>query len=133
MLSCGVIGMTPEEFMQRERDVREAIEAFPNMEMGEAYNKFMTEIKRKPPAPKLSSGDRELKAIKSHIKSTLRRKCNQQECNGEQVLQGVCDGCAAGKKGFKTVWECQECLVREYSTRPYFEWFEELNGKGNGA
>ena len=118
--------MTPEEFIQRERDVREAVEAFPGMEMGEAYKKFMVEIRKQKPLPRLSTGDRELDAIKSHIKALLRRKCTQVGCEGEQVLQGVCEGCAAGKKGYKTVWECEECLHREYSTRPYLDWYEEL-------
>lgn len=118
--------MTPEEFIAYHRDVQEATVAFPEMEVGAAYRKFMLEIKKKEPQPPISSGDPVLKAAKALIRKTFRRPCNRPNCTGTQILAGVCEGCAAGKKGFKSVWECEECLYREYSIKPYLEWYEEL-------
>ena len=121
--------MEPNEFMEYEQDVREAQIAFPGMEMREAYVKFMTEIRKQEPRPMLSTGDKSLDAVKASIKQTLRKPCDQEGCKGEKVLTGVCEGCAAGKKGFKTVWECEECLHREFSTKTFFEVYEEESKK----
>ena len=121
--------MTPEEFVEYERDMREAQIVFPGMEMRAAYEKFMVEVKKKPPRPRLSTSDPALRAAKATIMKTFRRPCNQPGCKGEQVLQGVCEGCAAGKKGFKSMWECEECLYREYSLKPYLDWYNELAPK----
>ena len=118
--------MTPDEFIEYEQDVREAQIAFPGVEMRVAYERFMVEVKKKPARPKLSTGDKSLEAAKTVIHKAFRRSCTQVGCTGEHVLQGVCEGCAAGKKGFKTLWECEECLYREYSTKPYFDWYNEL-------
>jgi hypothetical protein len=118
--------MTPTEFIDYQRDVREAQIAFPGMELGAAYQKFMLEIKRQSPRPKLSTNDPILAAAKAEIKKAFRRKCTQPDCSGEQILQGVCEGCAAGKKGFKSMWECEECLFREYSPKPFLDWYTEL-------
>ena len=118
--------MTSEEFIEYERDVREAQEAFPGMEMGEAYRKFMREIRKKEPSPPLTTGDKSLDAAKASIGKAFKRPCTQPGCSGEQVLQGVCEGCAAGKKGFRSVWECEECLTREYSKKNFMEWYHEL-------
>ena len=121
--------MTPQGFMDYERDVREALVAFPGMEMREAYERFLREIKKQEPQALLSTGDKRLEAAKAAVKGTLRRPCTQEGCGGKQVLQGVCEGCAAGKKGFKTVWECEECLFREYSKIDFYAWFEQLAEK----
>jgi len=121
--------MTPEEFIERERDTLEAHEMFPELEMREAYEKFMAEIRKKTPTPLLRTDDKSLKAVKTVILKSFKRPCNQPGCNGTQVLQGVCGGCAAGKKGFLSQWECDECLYREYSKRPYLDWYEELSKK----
>ena len=121
--------MTPNDFIERERDMQEAQIAFPEMEMGEAYRKFMIEIKKKEPLPPLNTGDKSLEAAKAIIRNAFRRPCSQPGCSGEQVLQGVCTNCAAGKKGFLSQWECDECLYREFSKRPYLDWYEELSKK----
>jgi len=118
--------MTPNDFIERERDMQEAQIAFPGMEMGEAYQKFMREIKKKEPQGPMDFNDPKLKAAKAIILGTFKRPCDQLGCNGTQVLQGVCSGCAAGKKGFLSQWECEECLYREFSKRPYLDWYEEL-------
>ena len=118
--------MTPTEFIEYERDVQEAQIAFPGMEMGEAYQKFMREIKKKESRGPINFNDPELKKSKTIILKTFKRPCNQPGCPGTQVLQGVCGGCAAGKKGFLSQWECDECFYREFSKRPYLDWYEEL-------
>lgn len=119
--------MTPEQYIEYEQDMREAQVAFPDeRNMRAAYERFMVEVKKKPPRPKLSSNDPVLKAATAAIHKAFRRPCDQSGCKGEQVLQGVCEGCAAGKKGFKSLWECEECLHREYSKRPYLDWYNEL-------
>jgi len=120
--------MTSEEFIAYQRDVTEAHQAFPDMEMGAAYRKFMLEIKKQSPRKPLNTKDKSLEAAKSMIKQTLRRPCTQEGCSGTQIMQGVCEGCLAGKKGFKSLWECEECLYREYSKIPYLDWYNKLKG-----
>ncbi len=120
--------MIEKEYLEYEQDVREAQIAFPELEMRAAYVKFMQEVKKKEPQKKMSTGDRHLEAVKASIRGTFCRPCNQDGCRGRQVLQGVCEGCAAGKKGFKSLWECEECLYREYSRKSYLELYNELTG-----
>jgi hypothetical protein len=118
--------MTSEEFINRERDIREAHIMFPDIELGAAYLKFMKEVRRAESIPNLRTDDETIKAAKAVIIKAFKRPCTQSGCSGEQVLSGVCEGCAAGKKGFKSMWECEECLYIEYSTRPYLDWYTEL-------
>jgi len=122
--------MTADELMEYERDIREATIAYPKMEMREAYVKFMTEIKKKDPKPMLSTNDPKIKAAIASITKKFKKACenpNNKDCPGEMVLSGVCNGCAAGKKGFRTQWECEECLFREFSPKTFFDWYEELS------
>lgn len=128
MLPGSADHMTPEDFIKREQEIREAQSIFPDLEIGEAYRKYK-EAKGET-ATMLSTGDPSLEEAKKMVLKTFRRPCNQPGCAGEQVLQGVCEGCVAGKKGFKSVWECEECLAREYSKKTYLEWYQELTKEG---
>ena len=123
--------MTTEEYIEYEWDVREAAEAFPSMEVGAAYRKFMLEVKKQEPRPLLRSDDKSIpnSQAKPIVLRTFKRPCTQVGCAGIQVLQGVCGGCAAGKKGYLSLWECEECLYREFSKRPYLDWYKELTKK----
>jgi len=123
--------MTADELMEYERDIREATIAYPKMEMRAAYIKFMTEIKKRDPKPMLSTNDPKIKAAIASITKKFKKPCSQDGCRGEMVLSGVCNGCAAGRKGFRTQWECEECLYREFSPKTFFDWYEELSKKEN--
>lgn len=120
--------MTPEEFILREKEIREAASIFPEMEIGAAYRKYK-EAKGEE-ATMLSTDDPLLKEAKKTILRAFRRKCPINGCPGEQVLEGVCEGCVEGKKGFKSKWTCEEDPYhRELSKRPYLDWYEELTRK----
>jgi hypothetical protein len=120
--------MTPEEFIQREQEVREAVSIFPDLEIGEAYRQYK-EAKGEA-ATLLSTDDPALKRAKAIILKTFVRPCNQIGCAGEQLLEGVCEGCVEGKAGFKSKWTCKVCMSRELSKKPYLDWFVELSQNG---
>ena len=117
--------MTPDEYMGYEQDVREAQIAFPGMEMRAAYVKFMKEVKKKEPKSGLSTNDPELDAAKAAIQKTVLKPCGNG-CPGTMELSGVCPGCLAGQKGFKSQWQCRECLRVEYSKLTFFEIYNEM-------
>jgi hypothetical protein len=119
--------MTPEEFINREQEIREAVSIFPELEMGEAYARYK-EAKGEV-ATMLSSDDPTIEEAKHVILHTYLRPCDQPSCSGEQVLEGVCEGCVEGKAGFKSKWTCKKCLHRELSKKQYLEWFNELKEK----
>jgi hypothetical protein len=116
--------MTPEEFIQREKEIQEAISIFPDLEMGEAYQKYKEAKGETAEMINLTSED--YKAVKTVILKTFLRPCNQPGCDGEQLLEGVCEGCVEGKAGFKSKWTCQKCMFRELSKKQYMDWYEEL-------
>ena len=116
--------MTPEEFIQREQEIREAISIFPDLEMGEAYKQYKEA--RGEEATMLSTGDPSIEAAKAVILKTFERPCSQPGCDGEQILEGVCEGCVEGKAGFKSKWTCKKCMHRELSKKLYMDWYEEL-------
>jgi hypothetical protein len=118
------IGMTPEDFIKREQEVREAHSIFPDLEIGEAYRQYK-EAKGET-ASMLHTDDLSLQRAKAAILKTFVRPCTQPGCDGEQLLEGVCEGCVEGKAGFKSKWTCKKCMYRELSKRPYLDWYEEL-------
>jgi len=119
--------MTPEAFINREQEVREARSIFPDLEIGAAYRKYK-EAKGEE-ATMLSTGDPLLEAAKQLIIHTFRRVCTQPECSGTQLLEGICDGCVEGKAGFLSKWTCEVCMHRELSKKPYLDWYNELKGQ----
>jgi hypothetical protein len=119
--------MTPNEFIQREKDIREAVAAFPDEEMGEAYRKWCMITKKD--FTLLNTNDPTLKAVKAVLHQAMRRPCNQPSCDGEQILEGVCEGCVEGKAGYRSKWTCNKCMHRELSKKIYLEWFETTEGK----
>jgi len=123
--------MTPEEFIKREQEVQEAVSIFPELEMGEAYRKYKDA--KGEVATMLSSDDGSLELAKQVILKTFVRPCTQPECDGEQLLEGVCEGCVEGKAGFKSKWTCKKCMHRELSKKKYLEWFNELKEKENAG
>ncbi len=120
--------MTPEEFIKREEEIREAHSIFPDLEIGEAYRQYK-EAKGEE-ATMLHTGDPDLEKAKEVILKTFRRPCTQPGCTGEQVLEGICEGCIEGKKGFRSKWTCEECLHRDLSKKEYLDWYRELTKEG---
>lgn len=116
--------MTPEEFIRREKEIQEAVSIFPELEIGEAYKKYK-EAKGEE-AVMLSTSDPSIAALTQVILKTYVRPCDQPGCDGEQVLEGVCEGCVEGKAGFKSKWTCKKCMHRELSKKLYMDWYEEL-------
>jgi hypothetical protein len=119
--------MTAEEFITREQEIREAMAAFPDTEMGEAYKRWC-EMRGKKPTM-LSTTDPTMKAVRTAILQTFRRPCPQSGCDGEQVLEGVCEGCIEGKAGYRSKWTCEKCMHRELSKKIYLDWYNELKEK----
>ena len=119
--------MTAEEFVQREKEIQEAHSIFPELEIGEAYRQYK-EAKGET-ATMLSTDDPTLERAKEIILKAFVRPCDQTGCDGEQLLEGVCEGCVEGKAGFQSKWTCKKCMYRELSKRPYLEWYEELKEK----
>ena len=119
--------MNAEEFVKREQEVREAVSIYPELEIGEAYRKYKEAKGEK--ASILHTADPALQAAKRAVLQVFRRPCSQPGCQGTQLLEGVCEGCVEGKKGFKSKWTCEECMFRELSTRPYLDWYNELSKK----
>jgi hypothetical protein len=120
--------MTSEEFVQREKEIREAISIFPDLEIGEAYRQYK-EAKGEA-VTILSTSDPSITRAKEVILKTFVRPCNQVGCIGEQLLEGVCEGCVEGKAGFKSKWTCKVCMSRELSKKPYLDWYAELSANG---
>lgn len=116
--------MTPLEFAKREQEIREAASVFPDLEIGEAYKQYKEAKGEKPVY--LNTSDPSIEKNKEIVLKVFRRPCNQEGCTGTQLLEGVCDSCVEGKKGYKSKWTCEECLYRELSKREYFDWYEEL-------
>jgi hypothetical protein len=122
--------MTPKDFIKREQEVREAASIFPELEIGEAYRRYK-EAKGES-ASMLQTGDPDLEAAKHAVLQVFHRPCTQEGCSGVQLLEGVCEGCVEGKKGYKSKWTCEECMYRELSKRPYLDWYGELSKKEVG-
>jgi hypothetical protein len=116
--------MTPDELMQREKEVREAHSIYPDLEIGEAYR--MYKEARGETASMLQSNDPSLKEAKRRVLRTFRKPCTQVGCSGTMLLEGICEGCIEGKKGFRTKWTCEECLHRELSKKLFSDWYDEL-------
>jgi hypothetical protein len=121
--------MTPDEFVKREQEIREAASIFPELEIGAAYRKYKEAKGEK--ATMLSTGDESLEKAKEVILKTFRRPCDQPGCDGTQLLEGVCEGCVEGKAGFRSKWTCEKCMHRELSKKLYLDWYEELKEKEN--
>jgi len=116
--------VTAKEFMDREREVREAHAIYPDLEIGEAYRRYKED--KGETATMLRTDDPTLARAKKVVLRVFRRPCTQPECTGEQVLEGVCEGCVEGKAGYKTKWTCEVCLFRELSKKQYSDWYKEL-------
>lgn len=116
--------MNADEFVIREKEIREAVSIFPELEIGEAYRQY--KAAKGEEAVVLSTDDPSIEAAKEVVLKTYLRPCNQPGCDGEQVLEGVCEGCVEGKAGFKSKWTCKKCMFRELSKKLYMDWFEEL-------
>ena len=117
--------MTPEEYIKREQEVREAVKAYPGREMGEAYR--LWKAIRGEEVTMLSTGDKSIEAAKQVLKESAKKPCTQSECGGEMILESVCNGCVEGKAGYLSKWTCSKCLYRELSKKGFLEWLRELS------
>ena len=121
--------MKVEEFVKREQEIQEAVSIFPDLEVGEAYRKYK-EAKGEE-ATMLDTADPELEKAKAIVLRVMHRPCTQPDCPGQQLLEGVCEGCVEGKHGYRSKWTCEVCLHRDLSKKPYFEWIQELMKEGD--
>jgi len=117
--------MTPEEYIKREQEIRDAIRTYPGVEMGEAYRRWKEVRGEK--ATMLQTGDKTIEAIKGVLKEAAKKPCTQDDCKGMMVLESICGGCVEGRKGYKSKWVCEECLHRELSKKDYMEWLKDLS------
>ena len=125
MLPSVFNSMTPEEYIKREQGIQEAVKAYPGREMGEAYRLWKEARGEK--ATMLTTGDKTIEAAKQVLKESAKKPCTQDGCDGEMILESVCNGCVEGKAGFLSKWICSKCLYRELSKRGFLEWLKELN------
>ena len=115
--------------LKRTEEIKEAKAIYPGMEIGEAYRRYKEAKGEK--AEMLLSGDKEIEQVKKIALTLFKRPCTAEGCHGTQTLSGVCSGCLAAKKGFKTQWECDDCLHRDFSKETYLEVYERLTKKEN--
>jgi len=117
--------MTPEEYIKRAQEVREAVKEYPAMEIGAAFRRWKEARGEK--ATMLSTGDKSVEAARQVLKEAAKKPCTQAGCDGEMILESVCNGCVEGKAGFKSKWTCSKCLFRELSKKDYLECLRELS------
>lgn len=118
--------MTPEEYVKREREIQEAVKAYPEeRNMSIAYRKWKKA--RGENAIQLNTGDKSIEAAKQVLKEAAKKPCTQTGCDGEMTLESVCNGCVEGKAGYLSKWTCSTCLCRELSKKGFLEWLRELN------
>ncbi len=117
--------MTPDEYLIRADEVRQAGRENPGMEIGEAYTRW--KAARGEVAVMLQSSDPTIENARKGILETAKKPCTQAECLGIMELEVVCSSCVEGKKGYKSKWTCQECMHRELSKKDVMEWLKELN------
>jgi hypothetical protein len=115
--------MTPQEYINREQEIRQAEKEYPGVEVGEAYRRWKESRGEKPTF--LSTGDQTVKDARRTLKEIAHKICDK--CGGKAILEGVCGGCVEGRKGYKTKFTCEDCLHRELSTKEYMEWLKELS------
>jgi hypothetical protein len=117
--------MTPQEFLQREEEIRKASAEFPDMEMGAAYAKWKEA--RGEEAVFLQAGDKSVEDAKRALIETAWKLC--EKCGGKAILESICGGCVEGKKGYKSKFTCEDCLHRELSKEEYIWWLKELSSQ----
>jgi hypothetical protein len=122
MLSSRANIMTSEEFANREWEVQQAIEAYPQDEMSESYRRWKETRGEEPTS--LHTNDPTIVIAKQVIQQQAWRPC--EKCGGRAVLEAVCGGCVEGRKGFKSKFTCEACLHRELSKKEYTEWLKDL-------
>lgn len=116
--------MKLEDFVNREKEIQVAVGLYPEMEVTAAYRLYK-EAKGEQ-VTLLSTSDKSLNKLREVVMKAQRRPCTQPGCPGQQLLEGVCEGCVEGKKGYKSKWTCEECLYRELSKTPYMEILQSL-------
>jgi len=117
--------MTPEEYVKREQEIQEAVKTYPGMEMGEAFRQWKEARGEK--ATILTTGDKQVEAVKQILKEAAKKPCTQNGCDGEMTLESVCNGCVEGKAGFRSKWTCSKCLFRELLKEDYLQLLKELS------
>lgn len=117
--------MTTTEFIVREYNVQKAAEKYPGMEMGAAFEKYMTEQGKK--ITYISTDDKTIQNSMREAVEKLKRPCRQEGCPGVEHLEGICNSCIEGRKGYRSKWICDECLHRELSKKEVLEWLVELS------
>ena len=117
--------MTPEEYIKREQEIQEAVKAYPGREMGEAYR--LWKAIRGENAIMLQSGDERIEAAKQVLREAAKKPCTQNGCDGEMILESVCNGCVEGKAGYFSKWTCSKCLYRELLKEDYLQLLKELS------
>lgn len=118
--------MTPEEYIKREQEIQEAIKAYPEeRNLSIAYR--MWKKVRGEEAIQLNTGDKSVESARQVLKESAKKLCIQPGCDGEMILESVCNGCVEGKAGFLSKWTCNKCLYRELSKKDFLSWLKELS------
>lgn len=114
-------------FRSRDADIRAAVRESPGLEIGAAYEKWLSARDRSP--DRMLSG--EFNALKKEVEELTRllreRPCTKEGCDGTQYLEGICAGCIEGQAGYKTKWTCRKCLHRDLSKEDLNEWIQRLS------
>ena len=116
--------MTPQEYIIRTQEMREATKTYPGVEMGEAFKRWKEA--RGEIAVMLQTSDESIELSRRGLVEVAKKPCTQEGCTGIMVLESICSGCIEGKKGYKSKWICQECLHRELSKKDYMDILKEL-------
>ena len=111
----------------RSSEIRAAAAAYPEMEVGAAFEKWKTA--RGESAEMLVTADLATtkKAMLDLTARLKARPCTAPGCVGTQALEGVCSGCVEGRAGYKTKWTCNTCMHRDLSKEAIEEWIIKLS------
>lgn len=113
--------MTPDEYLQREKEVQQAVQEYPDLEMGAAFRRWKFARGESPVF--LTTSDKQLMKAKEYIKQEAWKPC--EKCGGKAIIESVCGGCVEGRKGYKAKFTCEQCLHRELSMTPFLELIQE--------
>lgn len=118
---------TIKQTISRNEEINHAKQAFPGLEIGEAYLKWKT-ARGETPEIQISSQTEKIKIETAETLKRLReRTCTKENCPGTQILEGICGGCIEGQAGYKTKWTCQKCLHRDLYREDLNSWLNKLS------
>lgn len=114
--------MNPQQLAEREKEIQQAVAAYPGYEIGQAYALWKKAKGEEPIFLDTAS----MNARREEIKKFVERPCPNEQCGGIQILQAICSGSLEGQAGFNSCWTCPRCWTRELSEKDFSDWFIDV-------